>query len=197
MTRLTLASASQARARMLREAGVDVVIEPSLADEEAAKRKLVKDKASPAKCAEMLAALKALDVSSRVDGLVIGADQTLDLDGELVGKAHSPEEARARLLMLRGRTHHLHSAVVLAKRGQPLWRFTDTATLSMRVFSPAFLEGYLERNGERVLGSVGCYQLEGEGVQLFDRIDGDYFTILGMSLLPLLDELRERGVIPA
>jgi septum formation protein len=195
--RLVLASTSPARRALLEGAGLAFTrVRPTL-DEEAAKAALLAKGAMPAKVAEMLAALKAVDVSEREPGLVIGGDQTLDLDGELIGKAHSVEEARARLYQLRGRTHRLHSAVALAERGRIVWQARETAALSMRVFSEPFLDGYLARNGQQVLGSVGCYQLEGEGVQLFDRIDGDYFTILGLPLLPLLDQLRERGVLAA
>ncbi|HEX8233971.1 MAG TPA: Maf family protein [Caulobacteraceae bacterium] len=194
--RLVLASTSAARRAMLASAGLSFEAAAPGTDEEAAKARLLAKGASPLKVAEMLAAMKAVEVSEREPGLVIGADQTLDLDGELIGKAHDLEEARYRLYQLRGRSHRLHSAVVAAEAGQPVWRASDSATLSVRVFSEDFLDGYLERNGERLLGSVGCYQLEGEGAQLFDTVEGDYFTILGMPLLPLLGFLRKRGVLP-
>ena len=196
-TRIVLASGSAIRDTLLRGAGVAFDVIPPRADEEAAKAKLVAEGASPEKVAAMLAALKAMDVAAREKGLVIGCDQTLDLDGELIGKAVDLAEARYRLLQLRGRRHRLHSAVVVAEKGAPVWRASRTAHLSMRVFSEAFLDGYLERQGAKILSSVGCYQLEGEGVQLFDAIDGDYFTILGLPLLALLEFLRERGVVPA
>jgi septum formation protein len=141
--------------------------------------------------------MKAMAVSNRRKGLVIGADQTLDLDGELIDKASSIDDLRQHLYALRGRRHLLHSAVVVAKDGTPIWRTTDTAGLSMRVFGEAFLDGYLARNGDKVLSSVGGYHLEGEGVQLFDEVKGDAFTILGMPLIPLLEFLRQRGAIPA
>lgn len=195
MTRLILASTSAARRAMLTGAGVIFEAVAPGVDEAAAKDQLLAKDASPQKVAEMLAAMKAVEVSEREDALVIGADQTLDLEGELIGKARDVEAARYRLYQLRGRSHRLHSAVVVAQAGQPLWRTTDTATLEMRVFSEDFLDSYLARNGERVLGSVGCYQLEGEGAQLFDSVQGDYFTILGMPLLPLLDFLRREGVL--
>ncbi len=126
---------------------------------------------------------------------MIGADQTLDLDGELIDKAASLDEARARLLRLRGRAHKLHAGVVVARAGQPIWREVQTATLWMRPFSDDFLEDYLAREGEALLGSVGCYRLENIGVQLFSRIEGDYFTILGLPMLGLLDLLRRHGVL--
>jgi septum formation protein len=128
-------------------------------------------------------------------GLVIGADQTLDLDGRLYDKAADLAAARSRLLELRGRTHQLHSAVAVAEAGRPVWAQTVSATLTMRDFSEAFLDDYLAREGAAALGSVGCYRLEGLGVQLFADIDGDYFTILGLPLMGLLELLRARGVI--
>jgi nucleoside triphosphate pyrophosphatase len=197
VSRLVLASTSRARISMLENAGLAFDSEAPGVDEAPAKACLLEEGASPQKIAEMLAAMKAMAVSERRPGLVIGADQTLDLEGELIDKAGTPEEVRQHLYQLRGRKHRLHSAVVVAKDGAPLWRTTDSASLSMRVFGEAFLDGYLARNGDRVLSSVGGYQLEGEGVQLFDEIHGDYFTILGLPLLRLLEFLRERGAAPA
>ncbi len=193
MSGLVLASTSAARIAMMQAARLEFEAEAPGVDEAAPKARLLSEGATPQKVAEMLAAMKAIAVSTRRGGLVIGADQTLDLDGELIDKSGSVEELRERLLQLRGRRHRLHSAVVAAERGRPVWRTTDTAGLSMRVFSAEFLEGYLARNGEAMLSSVGGYRLEGEGIQLFDEVRGDYFTILGMPLLPLLDFLRERG----
>jgi septum formation protein len=135
-------------------------------------------------------------VSLKRAGLVIGADQTLDLEGRLFDKAESTEEARARLRELRGKTHKLHCGMVVARDGRAIWREVITTTLRMRPFTDAYLDAYLERNAPAVLSSVGCYQLEGEGVQLFDRIEGDYFAILGLSLVPLLDVLRRHGAVP-
>ena len=130
-------------------------------------------------------------------GLVIGADQTLDLDGRLFDKAETLEEARERLAMLRGRTHQLHSAVAVAQGGKVIWREAPAATLTMRDFSDSFLDTYLTRHGDALLGSVGCYRLEDDGVQLFEAIDGDYFTILGLPLMGLLGVLREHGALTA
>ncbi len=136
-------------------------------------------------------------VSAAAAGLVIGADQTLDLDGGLIDKAGSLAEARERLQALRGRPHKLHAGVVVARDGQPIWRELKSATLWMRDFSDGFLDDYLAAEGEAVLGSVGCFRLEGLGVQLFERIEGDYFTILGLPLLGLLDLLRRHGALAA
>ena len=130
-------------------------------------------------------------------GFVIGSDQTLDLDGALYDKAEDLAAARARLQLLRGRTHRLHSAVVVARDGAPIWREVVTASLTMRDFSDAFLEAYLANEGEAALGSVGCYRLEGAGAQLFSKIEGDYFAILGLPLMGLLDLLRRHGELAA
>ena len=193
--KVVLASQSKARRALLAGAGVAHEAVSALLDEEAAKAELAAKDLGPRDLAEALAAAKAVETSRSVEGLVIGADQTLDFHGETVGKAASLEEARERLAGLRGHHHRLHSAVAVARGGELLWADVQTATLMMRDFSDAFLDGYLARNGEAALSSVGCYQLEGEGVQLFERIDGDYFTILGLPLPPLLDFLREQGVL--
>ena len=164
-------------------------------DEAAMKEALLAEGTCPRDMADALAELKAVRVSNRRPGLVIGADQTLDLDDVLVDKAESLDEARDWLKELRGRQHVLHSAVVVARDGQPIWREIKSARMKMRPFSDAFLDAYLAREGEAVLGSVGCYRLEGEGLQLFERIEGDYFTILGLPMLGLLDLLRRHGVL--
>jgi septum formation protein len=151
----------------------------------------------PAAIAQALADAKALAVSAVRDGLVIGADQTLDLEGRLHDKAESREAARVRLQTLRGRAHALHSAVSLARDGAVIWRETVSARLVMRPFSDAFLETYLDVEGEAALGSVGCYRLESLGVQLFEAIEGDYFTILGLPMTGLLARLRAEGALAA
>jgi len=194
-TSVVLASTSAARAALLTAAGVSFQTLAPGVDEAMAKASLQSEGASPREVADALAELKAVRASSRTEGLVIGADQTLDLEGRLIDKAETLDEARARLQALRGRSHRLHSAVVVARAGEPIWREVATATLTMRPFSDDFLEGYLERQGGAALGSVGCYQLEGEGAQLFTRIDGDYFAILGLPLLGLLDLLRRHGAL--
>ncbi len=135
-------------------------------------------------------------MSGKIGGsLIIGADQVLALGAELLNKAPNMEAARAALRKLRGRTHELHSAVAFAEKGKVTWAHVATARLTMRDFSDAFLDDYLLRAGDRVGQSVGAYELEGLGVQLFDRIEGDYFTILGLPLMPVLAELRVRGII--
>ena len=191
-----LASTSASRAALLRGAGVAFTARAPRVDEAAAKAALVGEGLGPREMADALAELKAVRLSAG-EALVIGADQTLDLDGELIDKAASVDEARARLGRLRGRAHKLHAAVVVARAGRPIWREVQTATLWMRDFSDPFLDAYLDREGEAVLSSVGCYRLEDAGVQLFSRIDGDYFTILGLPLLGLLGLLRRHGALIA
>jgi septum formation protein len=143
-----------------------------------------------------LAELKARRVSaSDGEGLVLGADQVLVCEDTLFSKPETHAAARSQLQRLRGRPHQLLTAAVLARAGTPLWRHVDVSTLWMRSFSDAFLEAYLAQEGDAVLGSVGCYRLEGMGVQLFERIDGDYFSILGLPLVPLLAALRQHGVM--
>jgi len=195
MTTVTLASQSAARAQLLAAAGVPFTTMVAGVDEDALKAGLLAEGLSPRDIADALAEAKAVRVSARRTGLVIGADQTLDLDGALYDKARTPAEARERLLVLRGKTHKLHSAVVVAQDGQPIWREVEAASLRMRPFTDAFVEDYLRRQASVVLSSVGCYQLEGEGLQLFDRIEGDYFTILGLPMLGLLDLLRRYEVL--
>ena len=193
---LILASQSAVRASLLRAAGLTFETASPGVDEDAVKA--AHPGAPPREIAAILADKKALAIAAygRTDALVIGADQTLEYDGRLFDKAQSIEEARARLFLLRGRTHNLHSAVTLARKGEVLWRETVTASLTMREFSDAWLDHYLACNPE-VLSSVGCYQLEGMGVQLFSRIDGDYFAILGLPLTQLLETVRREGAIPS
>ena len=159
-----------------------------------AKAALLGEGLGPRDIADALAELKAVRISAG-EALVIGADTTLDFEGELIDKPESLAEARERLKRLRGKAHKLHSAVVVAQRGQPIWREVVTATLWMRPFSDEFLEDYLAKEGQAVFSTVGCYRLEDIGVQLFSRIDGDYFAILGLPMLGLLDLLRRHGVM--
>jgi len=196
-TPVTLASKSAARQAILRNAGIAFEAVVAGVDEEATKAGLLAEGASPREVADALAELKAVKVSTKRPGLVIGADQTLDFAGRLIDKVETLDKARALLLELRGQTHKLHSAVVVARDGKPIWRVVQSAKLSVRPFSDAWLEGYLERRGEHILHCVGCYELESEGVQLFDAIDGDYFTILGLPLVGLLDFLRLHGALEA
>lgn len=196
MTRLVLASASEIRARVLKSAGVDFDIRPAHVDEDAVKGSLLAAKAPLRDVADALAELKALRVSaSQPDALVLGADQVLAFENELVSKCAGLDEARALLGRLRGHTHHLISALVLAKAGGAIWRTVETATLKMRDFSDSFLDDYLAAEGEELLKGVGCYRLEGRGSQLFERVEGDYFTVLGLPLQPLLAALRQHGIV--
>jgi septum formation protein len=196
-TPVTLASKSSARQAILRNAGLDFEAVVAGVDEDATKAGLLAEGASPREVADALAEMKAVKVSTKRPGLVIGADQTLDFAGRLIDKVETLDEARALLLELRGKSHKLHAAVVVARDGKPIWRVVETAKLSVRPFSDAWLDGYLERRGEHILHCVGCYELESEGVQLFDAIDGDYFTILGLPLVGLLDFLRLHGAVEA
>ena len=192
---LVLASKSATRRAVLDGAGVAYEASGSGVDEDAAKAKLLARGATPRDIAGALAEQKALAVSARRSELVIGADQTLEFEGRLYDKVETVSAARDRLRALRGKPHDLHSAVVVARDGATVWRETESATLTMRDFSDAFLETYLAAEGEAALGSVGCYRLESLGVQLFSEIRGDYFTILGLPLMGLLDLLRREGVL--
>jgi len=192
---LILASKSTARRAVLDGAGVAYQAVVAGVDEDAVKGEMLARGASPLEVADALAELKAIRVSRTLAGFVIGADQTLDLNGQLYDKAEDVSAARTRLKLLRGKTHKLHSAVVVARDGVPIWRELATATLTMRDFSDSFLETYLTDEGDAALGSVGCYRLEGPGAQLFSRIDGDYFAILGLPLMGLLEMLRQQGEI--
>lgn len=192
--RLILASKSAARRAMLGEAGVSFAVQVADVDEDAVKA--VHDPADAAGLAVELARVKALAVSRHdADAWVLGADQTLSFDGGLVSKAGSLGEARARLRAMRGRTHQLHSGAALAHKGQVVWSGVDTATMRVRDFSDAFLDAYLATEGEGLLACVGAYRLEGMGAQLFEAVEGDYFTVLGLPLWPVLAELRRAGVL--
>ena len=196
MTELVLASASAVRATVLKNAGVPFRIEPATVDEDAIKTRLTGERRQPREIADALAEAKALDRSRANPGaLVLGADQILVFEGECISKSPSLEDAKALLERLRGDVHRLVSAVVLAQDGQPIWRHLETSTLWMRNFSDVFLDDYLAQEGEALLSGVGCYRLEGRGIQLFARIEGDHFAILGLPLLPLLVALREHGVV--
>jgi septum formation protein len=193
---LILASTSKVRARLLEAAGVPFEACPSRLDEQAVKTALLAEGASPAAVAEALAEMKALRLSTNhPEVFVLGCDQVLAFAGRLIDKSESLAKARALLLSLRGKTHSLITAAVLAKGGMPVWRKRERADLHMRDFSEEFLDAYLEAEGDSILSAVGCYHLEGRGVQLFERVEGDYFAILGLPLLPLLAALREHGML--
>ncbi len=195
--RFVLASQSAARKAVLSEAQIRFEAQAAHVDEGFIKAERLAEGASPLEVAQVLAEAKALEVSWRTPGLVLGADQTLDLDGRLFDKPSSVAQLREQLLELRGRTHLLHSALAGAREGKVVWRHEGLARLTMRAFSDAFLEDYLAREGEAVQACVGGYRLEGLGVQLFEQIDGDYFTILGLPLLPVLALLRREGLAAA
>jgi septum formation protein len=194
---LILASESKSRARILEAAGLAFIVEPPGLDE-ATMRQAVsgEDLLAAHDIAEVLARAKAEAVSDLArQAYVIGSDQVLALGDTILTKPDSMEAARRQLLDLSGKTHSLHTSVAVATNGEAIWAETTIATLTMRKLSPEFIGRYLAAAGEEVLSSVGAYQIEGLGVQLFEKIDGDYFSILGLPLLPLLDTLRREGVI--
>lgn len=194
---VVLASGSRPRARMLANAGVPFTASAASVDEEAIKASMQATGADVADVAELLAATKAQQVSrNHENSLVIGADQMLACDGEWFDKPANPLAARNQMEKLRGRTHELISAVCVVRDGDVLWHHIERARITMRPFSDAFTDQYIDKMGENISATVGGYELEGLGVQMFSRIEGDYFTILGMPLLPLLDFLRGHGVIP-
>lgn len=192
---IVLASRSPVRARLLRKAGLDIIVSPAGVDEEAVKNALIHEQASPAQIAQTLAELKTVRSARHGAHFVIGADQVLSCDGTLFNKPDCLEAAREHLIALRGKTHILSTAVCIAKGGGIIWRYQDTAELHIRSFTGDFLDTYLFKNKERVLESAGGYFLESDGVQLFDWIKGDYFSILGLPLIPILNFLREHGVL--
>lgn len=193
---LVLASASRARADMLRNAGVEVTIDPARVDETAVKASMLAEDAPPRDVADKLAELKALRTGARHPAeLVLGADQVLVHAGEILDKPETLDQARAHLQRLRGERHELLSAAVIVTQGSPVWRHIGQARLTMRPFTDAFIDDYLAQVGDAALTSVGAYQLEGLGAQLFARVDGDYFTVLGLPLLEVLGFLRARGVL--
>jgi septum formation protein len=197
---LILASGSRFRKRMLENAGLVFEVIPASVDEPRVRQAMTEAKLdiSPGEIALKLAALKALDVSAKHPAaLVIGSDQVLAFDGEIFGKPSDLAAARRQLGSLAGRQHRLPTGVVLAQNGKVIWEHLGVATLTMRPLSEAFLDAYLSAEGHVLTETVGGYQLEGRGAQLFERIEGDYFTIIGLPLLPLLGELRRRGVLEA
>jgi septum formation protein len=194
--KIILASGSPFRKALLVNAGVAVEAVPAAVDERALEAPLQNSGVSPEDVALVLAEAKATEVSERKPGaLVLGCDQTLSLGDEVFHKPADMEGARRHLLALSGKTHQLNSAVVLARDGEVLWRHVGIASLTMRRLDPAFIGRHLARVGAKALASVGAYQIEGEGIQLFERIEGDYFTIVGLPLLPVLAELRDLGAI--
>ena len=192
---LVLASQSASRTAMLSAAGVPFVAEPAHADEAALKAAMTG--AAPRDVADALAELKALKVSARHPGaLVLGSDSLAVLDdGTILDKPVRREDAADHLSRMSGKRHDLVSAAVIAENGRPVWRVVDKAKMFVRPLSPAFIETYLDAEWPAIAGCVGCYRIEGPGAQLFSRIEGSQFTVLGMPLLPVLSYLRERGVL--
>jgi septum formation protein len=190
---LILASASATRAKMLRDAGVTVEIVPSGVDEDAIKRTYRAEGRPASDLVIALAEAKAQAVNR--EGLVLGSDQVLNFNGEVFDKPNDMAAARAQMQSLRGQTHELLSAAVLIENGETVWQSVGRATLTMRDFTEDFLDTYLAAEGEAVLWTVGGYRIEGIGAQLFERVEGDYFTILGLPLLDVLKALRGKGVI--
>jgi septum formation protein len=193
-----LASASKSRAQILRAAGVPHEIEPANVDEADVKLSLAQQGAPALAVAETLAELKAQQVSRRHGGaLVIGADQVLECGGQLFDKPADLEQARDHLMSLRGRRHTLMAGVSVVCGGKVIWHHNDQAHLEMRDLSDGFIAWYIEQMGDPVCESVGAYKLEGLGAQLFTSVEGDFFSILGLPLLPLLGVLRDHGVVPS
>ncbi len=191
---LILASGSPIRQQMLRQAGVDFDVQIARVDEDMVRDALLAEQASARDIADALAELKARKISDRMPGrLVLGCDQVLSFEKELLTKPKTRDDARTQLQRLRGQRHQLLSAAVICEDGQPIWRFVGTVRLMMRDFSDEFLDGYLDRNWPGISASVGAYKLEEEGVRLFSRVEGDYFTVLGMPLLEILNYLTLRG----
>ncbi len=195
---LILASSSVTRQQMLRAAGLEFEIRPARIDEAMLRQSLAAEGAKPRDQADALADAKARKIADRNPAaLVLGCDQILALNDRVFARPATPGEARAQLLDLRGKTHHLFSAAVLYDAGEPVWRHVGVARMTMRAFSDAWVDAYLSRNWPAISASVGAYQIESEGIRLFDRIEGDHFSILGLPLLPLLSYLALRGWIPS
>lgn len=194
--KIILASKSPYRAQILLDAGIEFEIQPASIDERTVEASLLGSDLDADDIATILAQTKAVDVSEKhSQAWVIGSDQTLTLDGQLLHKPKDMEEARRRLLLLSGKSHQLNSAIALVKDGKTIWHHTEKSTIKFRDISPEFVGRHLASVGEVALTSVGAYQIEGEGIQLFDKIEGDFFSIMGMPIIPLLNQLRKLEII--
>ena len=193
--RVILASGSAIRRKLMTEAGLGFEVITKPVDEAVIKESMLAESARLRDIADALAEAKSMRVSRVESGLVIGADQIMVMDNKLFDKPKDINEARERLKLMRGKTHYLMGAVVICENGNPVWRHMAKTKLTMREFSDAFLENYLVKEGELVTKSVGAYRFEGLGSQLFSHVEGDFFSILGLSLLPVMDYLRVRGAI--
>ena len=196
MTEIILASKSKHRAELLRNAGIAFRTEVANIDEREVEKPMLHSELIGSDIAEVLAIAKATDVSQRFpDTMVIGCDQTLTLNNEMLHKPKDLEDARRRLLKLSGKTHDLNTAVALVSDGNVVWQYTEVCSIKFRDLDPGYIGRHLAEAGDAVLSSVGAYQIEGLGVNLFELIKGDFFSIMGLPLLPLLGELRKHGLI--
>lgn len=192
---IILASGSKIRAKILEDADINFSVISKPVDEAAIKAAMLSEGARIRDIADALAEAKSIRVSKTTEGLVIGADQIMTMDGQLLDKPPNIEAARERLLAMRGKAHKLIGAIVISENGYAVWRHISVVTLHVREFSDAWLDNYIEAEGDLMTKSVGAYRFEGRGAQLFTKVDGDSYSIMGLSLLPLLDYLRTRGAI--
>jgi septum formation protein len=196
---IILASKSAARLEMMRASGIDCAAIAPMVDEDSIRAVMMAHAASARDIADSLAEAKAVKVSNKFPGsLVLGSDQILESeDGMIISKAETPDEARATLAALSGKTHRLYSAAVVAEAGKPVWRHVDKAVMYMRQLSPDFIDGYVTQYWEEIRPCVGCYRIEAEGAQLFSKVEGSQFAVMGIPLLQILDYMRIRGKLPS